>query len=61
MDGGEGSGHFRFLGIPYARPPLGDLRFRDPEPLPGPWAGTRNATEFGDVCPQVGSSSVVIT
>jgi para-nitrobenzyl esterase len=40
-----------FLGIPYAAPPTGDLRWRPPQP-PGRWRGTRNASSFGSSCPQ---------
>jgi para-nitrobenzyl esterase len=40
-----------FLGIPYARPPLGPLRFRPPEPAPR-WAGYRDATTYGPSAPQ---------
>jgi para-nitrobenzyl esterase len=42
-----------FRGIPYARPPVGGLRFRTPEP-PVPWRGVRSARSFGQAAPQVG-------
>jgi len=41
-----------FAGIPYARPPVGELRWKPAEPLP-PWSGTRLATAFGPACPQM--------
>jgi para-nitrobenzyl esterase len=43
--------HVVFRGIPFARPPVGALRFRAPEP-PEPWAGVRVARSFGGVAPQ---------
>lgn len=41
----------RFNGIPYAKPPVGDLRWAPPE-RPERWRGVRDATEFGPACPQ---------
>lgn len=40
-----------YLGIPYASPPVGQLRFMPPV-TPAVWQGVRNATTFGPVCPQ---------
>lgn len=39
-----------FLGMPFAQPPVGDLRFRVPQPLNSSWEGSKNATEFGPEC-----------
>ena len=47
-----GSVH-RFLGIPYADPPFGQLRWKSPVHRTA-WKGVLNATEFGAVCPQTG-------
>jgi para-nitrobenzyl esterase len=41
-----------FLGIPYAAPPVGNLRWRPPQPVQK-WRSTLDATEFGPTCPQV--------
>ncbi len=40
-----------FKGIPFAAPPLGDLRWRAPQP-PAKWKGVRKADEFSPVCMQ---------
>lgn len=38
-----------FRGIPYAQPPVGDLRWRAPQDLAS-WTGVRHATKFGAAC-----------
>jgi para-nitrobenzyl esterase len=40
-----------FLGLPYAAPPVGELRWKSPAP-PLPWKGLRDATNFGARCGQ---------
>jgi para-nitrobenzyl esterase len=41
-----------FKGIPYAQPPVGDLRWRAPQPVV-PWTGIREATRFSIPCTQL--------
>jgi len=41
-----------FLGIPYAAPPVGALRWQPPQPAAS-WSGVRDATQFAPHCPQV--------
>jgi para-nitrobenzyl esterase len=47
-----------FKGIPYAKPPVGGLRWRAPEP-PQPWQGVRDGSRFGAVCPQLAGKDVI--
>jgi para-nitrobenzyl esterase len=42
-----------FKGIPFAAPPLGEFRWRPPQPVI-PWEGIRDATEFGFTCANAG-------
>jgi len=39
-----------FLGVPFAQPPVGDLRLRQPASLNSTWTGVKNATEYGFAC-----------
>jgi para-nitrobenzyl esterase len=47
-------GSFVWLGLPYATPPVGDLRWRAPRP-PTAWGGVREALEAGAPCVQYAS------
>src|ERR1700722_12765057 len=49
--GMAGPGGDAFLGLPYAAPPTGNLRWRPPQP-PAHWRGVRDATSFAPNCPQ---------
>ncbi|HUI09230.1 MAG TPA: carboxylesterase/lipase family protein [Bacteroidota bacterium] len=46
-----GSGVRVFRGIPYARPPVGALRWKPPQPVEA-WSGTRDCAQFGPSCIQ---------
>ncbi len=46
-----------YLGIPYAAPPVGNLRWKPPMP-PEPWKESRRMNKFGPACPQ--SQSILI-
>ena len=45
------SGVDAFLGIPYAAPPVGPLRWKPPQ-APAAWSAPRDASAFGNACPQ---------
>ena len=50
---GEGAdGYHYYLGIPFAAPPIGGLRWKPPQPVE-PWSGVKECTEFGPSCPQL--------
>jgi para-nitrobenzyl esterase len=44
-----------YLGVPFAAPPVGELRWREPQPV-HPWKGTRKADAFAASCMQTGVS-----
>eukprot|EP00038_Savillea_parva_P027811 m.61593 g.61593 ORF g.61593 m.61593 type:complete len:579 (+) comp8036_c1_seq1:123-1859(+) len=46
-----------FKGIPYAQPPIGDLRWRPPQPV-SPWTNTLDATEFKPSCLQAANDNM---
>nr|CAD7399178.1 unnamed protein product [Timema poppensis] len=49
----SGGKYYSFKGIPYAKPPLGELRFKPPQEVE-PWNGTRDAISAGSSCSQTG-------
>ena len=53
LRGVEGTYADIYRGIPYAKPPVGELRFHAPEP-PEPWEGIYAADTFSCICPQLG-------
>lgn len=46
LEGIDDSGIFIFKGIPFAAPPIGDLRWKEPQPVTN-WEGVRKANKFG--------------
>ena len=52
VEGFAKSGVTQFLAIPYARPPVGDLRWMPPQPATK-WTAVRKADKFGPTCAQV--------
>jgi len=51
IEGVEQDGLLSYKGIPFAAPPVGDLRWKAPAPLE-PWTGVRKADAFGPACMQ---------
>ncbi len=51
LEGLQHKSHQAWLGIPFAQPPVNELRFKAPQPVK-PWPGIRSATKFGNSCPQ---------
>ncbi|KAJ8682867.1 hypothetical protein QAD02_018659 [Eretmocerus hayati] len=47
-----GEDYFAFKGIPYAEPPVGSRRFRDPVPK-SCWSGILDCKEYGSICSQL--------
>ncbi|XP_011141919.1 esterase E4 isoform X2 [Harpegnathos saltator] len=48
----HGGYYTAFRGIPYAQPPIGKLRFKDPQPMDS-WTGVRDASKFGGISLQM--------
>ncbi|XP_018054574.1 PREDICTED: esterase E4-like isoform X1 [Atta colombica] len=48
----HGDHYVAFRGIPYAKPPIGELRFKDPLPSER-WVGDRDASKYGNIAVQV--------
>jgi para-nitrobenzyl esterase len=55
LQGVDANGLSIYKGIPYAAPPLGDLRWREPQAVKS-WKGVRKATAFAPACMQTGVS-----
>ncbi|EFN68477.1 Carboxylesterase UNQ440/PRO873-like protein [Camponotus floridanus] len=53
-----GGRYIAFRGIPYAKPPIGELRFKDPVP-PEPWSGSRDASKYGNVAVQIHNGKII--
>lgn len=56
VSGFSSDGVDSFLGIPYAAPPVGDLRWRPPQPA-AHWTGVRPTTQYGNRCPATASTN----
>lgn len=50
-----------FLGIPYAQPPTGSLRFRHPQAIDKVWSAVKTASTYGPSCPGYAGFSANMT
>lgn len=57
LSGKEKAGVLQFCGIPYAAPPVGELRFQRAQPA-APWRHVRDCTRFGPAAPQLPSGGM---
>ncbi|XP_052741654.1 juvenile hormone esterase isoform X2 [Bicyclus anynana] len=55
----NGTQYVSFKGVPYAKPPINELRFTAPEP-PEPWEGVRDATKECNICAQFDRESLKV-
>jgi para-nitrobenzyl esterase len=55
IEGLEQDGIFTYKGIPFAAPPVGELRWKTPEPVE-PWTDVKKADAFGPACMQAANS-----
>lgn len=55
IEGTERDGVPSFRGIPFAKPPVGELRWRPPRRVES-WTTVRDATQFGRECPQISAT-----
>ncbi len=56
----EKMGCLQFRGVPFAAPPVGERRWKSPQPHGG-WDDVRDATAFGPICPQVAGTMEQLT
>jgi len=59
LQGVVGTEMIEYLGIPYAAPPVGTLRWMPPQAF-GRWKGVFQATQFGNTCPQMNTMGAVV-